>query len=117
MALDIICPICGETEELVGRRVEDQIEITCGSCGQTWQRPTTPTCAHCDGADLQAVPLAIVERSRGTQLSVVGIRIIHLCTDCDAEAISGGRGIVPIRSCPTSYPPPPEIPANRHAVG
>jgi transposase-like protein len=87
MALDIICPICGETEELVGRRVEDQIEITCGSCGQTWQRPTTPTCAHCDGADLQAVPLAIVERSRGTQLSVVGIRIVHLCTDCDAEVI------------------------------
>jgi hypothetical protein len=87
MALDIICPICGETEELVGRRVEDQIEITCGSCGQTWQRPTTPTCAHCDGADLQAVPLAIVERARGTQLSVVGIRIIHLCTDCDAEVI------------------------------
>lgn len=87
MALDITCPICGETEELAGRRIEDQIEITCGNCGQTWQRPTTPICAHCGGADLQAVPLAIVEKSRGTQLSVVGIRIIHLCTHCDADAI------------------------------
>lgn len=87
MALDIVCPVCGETEELLSRRAEDQIEITCGDCGQIWQRPTTPVCARCGGADLEAVPLAIVERSRGTQLSVVGIRIIHLCTGCNAEVI------------------------------
>ncbi|MEX0865033.1 MAG: hypothetical protein WD269_09195 [Acidimicrobiia bacterium] len=87
MALNIVCPFCGETEELLGRRVEEQIEITCGNCGETWLRPTTPICAQCRGADLQAVPLAIVEKSRGTQLSVVGIRIVHLCNSCDGDAI------------------------------
>lgn len=87
MALQIACPICGETEDLQGDRSDDLITITCGGCGQSWERPTTPICATCDGTDLQAVPLAIVEKSRGTQLSVVGIRIVHLCHVCDAEDI------------------------------
>ncbi len=36
---------------------------------------------------MRAVPLAIVEKSRGTQLSVVGTRTIYLCETCDAETI------------------------------
>lgn len=36
---------------------------------------------------MQAVPMAIVEKSRGTQLSVVGTRTIHLCSECDAETL------------------------------
>ena len=36
---------------------------------------------------LQAVPKAIVEKSRGTQLSVVGIRTVHLCSVCDAATL------------------------------
>lgn len=85
--LDIVCPVCGEAEDLAGARGDEKIAITCGRCGQSWDRPTSPTCSECGGTDLQAVPLAIVERSRGTQLSVVGIRIVHLCLDCDAEDI------------------------------
>ncbi|MPZ51229.1 MAG: hypothetical protein GEU79_00590 [Acidimicrobiia bacterium] len=72
MALDIACPMCGETDDLSGSRLDDHIEVTCGSCGQVWERPTTPVCPQCDGRDLRAVPLAIVEKSRGTQLSMVG---------------------------------------------
>jgi hypothetical protein len=87
MALEIACPSCGESEELSGRRRDEHIEITCGGCGQIWDRPTSPVCPECNGDDLVAVPLAIVEKSRGTQLSVVGIRIVHLCTSCDADAI------------------------------
>lgn len=104
MALDLMCPICGETEELLGRRVEDQIEITCGNCGQTWQRPTAPICAQCGGADLQAVPLAIVEKSRGTQLSVVGIRIVHLCNSCDEETIARWQANRPNPLLPNQLP-------------
>lgn len=85
--LDIVCPVCGEAEDLAGERGDEKIAITCGRCGQSWDRPTSPTCSECGGTDLQAVPLAIVEKSRGTQLSVVGIRIVHLCLDCDAEDI------------------------------
>ncbi|MFP3883112.1 MAG: hypothetical protein ACLFWH_12445 [Actinomycetota bacterium] len=87
VALDIECPVCGETDDLSGNRDGDTITIRCGGCGQSWDRPTTPICPKCEGNDLQAVPLAIVEKSRGTQLSVVGVRIVHLCNDCDADDI------------------------------
>ena len=36
---------------------------------------------------MQPVPLAILEKGRGTQLSVVGTRTIHLCSECDAETL------------------------------
>lgn len=87
MALDVACPVCGESEDLAGSSSDDRISITCGNCGQAWERPTTPACPKCGAADLQPVPLAIVEKSRGTQLSVVGIRIVHLCPTCDADDI------------------------------
>ncbi len=34
------------------------------------------------------MPLAILERGRGTQLSVVGTRPIDLCTRCDADRLT-----------------------------
>jgi len=37
---------------------------------------------------MQAVPLAIVEKGRGTQLSIVGTRTVHLCSTCDAETLA-----------------------------
>ena len=87
MALEISCPFCGETDDLAGERGVEVIAITCGACGQSWERPTTPVCPTCEGTDLQGVPHAIVEKSRGTQLSVVGLRIVHLCHSCDADDI------------------------------
>ncbi len=36
---------------------------------------------------MQSIPLAIVEKGRGTQLSVVGTRIVHLCSACDVETL------------------------------
>jgi hypothetical protein len=87
MALEIECPVCGEADDLTGVKHNENLAITCGACGQCWERPTTPVCPTCDGTDLQAVPLAILEKSRGTQLSVVGIRIVRLCNQCDADDI------------------------------
>lgn len=37
---------------------------------------------------MQGVPLAIVEKSRGTQLSVVGTRTVQLCSMCDDEMLA-----------------------------
>lgn len=88
MALEITCPVCGEEEDLAGIRRVDHIESTCGRCGQVWDRSLTPMCHRCGGSDLQDVPLAIIEKSRGTQLSVVGIRVVHLCSECDAEDLA-----------------------------
>jgi hypothetical protein len=85
--MDIACPECGESENLSGSRSGDTIRLTCGSCGCEWDRNPVPFCQQCGGTDMRAIPLAIVEKSRGTQLSVVGTRTIHLCEKCDVEAI------------------------------
>ena len=36
---------------------------------------------------MQAVPLAMLVNGRGTQLSVVGTRTIHLCSYCDSATL------------------------------
>lgn len=87
MSLDISCPECGESEDLAGSRAGDMIQMRCSSCGIEWDRPLSPRCPTCGGEDLQAVPLAIIEKSRGTQLSVVGTRPVYLCTECDGAVL------------------------------
>ena len=87
MALDISCPSCGEQDDLTGAPSDDGVRLTCGECGAKWLRGSSAACERCGSADLQTVPLAIVERSRGTQLSVVGTRPITLCSVCDGERL------------------------------
>jgi 5-methylcytosine-specific restriction endonuclease McrA len=87
MLKEIACPSCGETEELAGDRVDSAITMRCDVCGERWERDLTPECQSCGSKDLVTVPHAIVEKSRGTQLSVVGTRLINLCSTCDAESI------------------------------
>lgn len=107
MALHIECPICGETDDLNGVPHGDHITVSCGGCGNTWDRPTAPVCPDCEGNDLQAVPLAIVEKSRGTQLSVVGIRVVHLCSHCDADDIRRWHANRPNPLLPNELPTVP----------
>lgn len=86
--MDIACPDCGEADELRGRRTDTGISLTCEACGFEWQRSLKPSCPTCGSTDMQTVPLAIVERSRGTQLSVVGTRPVELCSSCDREQLA-----------------------------
>lgn len=81
------CAGCGEADNLAGKRSDDLITVTCGECGESWTRDLSPRCPKCDGDDMQSAPLAIVEKGRGTQLSVVGTRIVLLCSLCDADAL------------------------------
>lgn len=87
MALDVSCPNCGEADDLTGDRRDEEIAMACASCGFAWRRSLSPRCDRCGGSDIQTVPLAIVEKSRGTQLSVVGVRPIELCSSCDAARL------------------------------
>jgi hypothetical protein len=87
MSLDIACPSCGETEALSGVATDEGTALTCDECSATWLRSRSGLCPTCGSEDLQTVPLAIVERSRGTQLSIVGTRPIALCSVCDAERL------------------------------
>lgn len=86
--MDIACPKCGEAEELHGSRHDDVISLQCDVCGHTWDRDLKPKCRRCGSRDMQPVPLAILEKGRGTQLSVVGTRQIYLCSACDAETLA-----------------------------
>lgn len=104
MALSIECSVCGEADALVGVQCDDRIELSCESCGNTWIRPTKKTCATCGSEDLQTVPLAIVERSRGTQLSIVGTRPVDLCSVCNAAELEHYHANRPNPLMPESLP-------------
>lgn len=86
MALpEIACPECGEQEELRGSRDGTRILVTCESCGTGWERDLTPRCKTCGTDDVRVAFQAVVEKSRGTQLSVTSLKQIWLCLICDAE--------------------------------
>ena len=85
--MEIACPACGEQDQLRGERRTELIRLTCDSCGHRWNRDLVPSCPKCGNREVRTVPLAILEKSRGTQLSIVGTRPIHLCPTCDAAAL------------------------------
>ena len=87
MGIEVKCPSCGEDNRLVGKRSGDVIKLRCESCGTAWERDPAPRCGSCNGTDLQAVVQAIVEKGRGTQLSVVGTRVVYLCRTCDEATL------------------------------
>jgi hypothetical protein len=64
-------------------------------------------CATCGGDDVVERPKALVERSRGTQLSVVGYTTAILCRVCDADdlaaALAHGGALLP-KELPTVDP-------------
>ena len=104
MRLDFECPECGESDDLSGDRLTDAIRMTCGACSAEWQRPLARACKTCGGSDLQTVPLAIVEKSRGTQLSIVGTRPVDLCSECDREVLRHYHDHRPNPLMPTDLP-------------
>lgn len=99
----IACPRCGEDTDLHGDRSGDVITITCGACGTVWERDTNPTCPRCGSTDVRPAYEAIVEKARGTQLSMQSVRLVHLCPDCDAERLAAYQ----VSNRPL---PPPELP-------
>ena len=104
MSIDIECPACGESVNLVGSRSGESIRMVCEQCGEEWDRPLVKRCGTCGGDDLQTVPLAIIEKSRGTQLSVVGTRHVHLCSTCDAAVLRHYHDHRPNPLMPTDLP-------------
>lgn len=83
--LSIACPECGEDEHLRGSRDGDAILVTCESCETTWERDLTPRCKSCGTDDVRVAFQAVIEKSRGTQLSINSLKQIWLCLICDAD--------------------------------
>jgi hypothetical protein len=87
MTADIVCPNCHSDEHLHGEPNGDLIRITCSVCRLVWDRDPSPRCPSCQTTDVRAVPQAVWEKARGTQLSIVSMRTIYLCTTCDADRL------------------------------
>jgi len=87
MAVDISCPACGETEQLRGEQRDQRIALVCELCHAEWVRDPAarPTCERCSGEDMREAVQALVEKSRGTQLSIQSFRQVWLCPECDAD--------------------------------
>lgn len=89
---DINCPQCGTDDNLTGTRVGEMIRLTCTACNLSWDRDTQPHCDTCGSRDMVCVPELLIERSRGTQLSIMGVQPLYLCRKCDAEELAKPRG-------------------------
>lgn len=87
MTYVVVCPVCGENEDLRGEATADGITVVCGVCATSWLRDSSPHCATCGGTDIAFRPRAMRQLSRGTQLSIVGWANIPCCMECDAEAV------------------------------
>lgn len=88
MSFEISCPNCGEDEDLVGNRHGETITVTCQKCDTIWDRDQQRRCPTCGRDDVREARQAIVEKSRGTQLSMTSLRPVWLCPDCDAEKLA-----------------------------
>jgi hypothetical protein len=97
----VACPQCLEDDELSGARHDDRIVITCGRCGTTFDRDTTPTCRLCGGVDLEPVHTSTLrEAGRGEQWAPSGVRVAWFCWDCT------GRDVTSPSPVPGPNPPP-----------
>jgi hypothetical protein len=88
MVGDLMCPACGETDEIRGRPASGDIRLTCHHCGTTWLRGA-PTCRSCGGSEIIIARQAVTRLPRGTLRAIVGMREIPLCPTCDAAVLTG----------------------------
>lgn len=90
--IEISCPNCQTDEHLRGSRQDPVIVITCEQCGLSWERPVAPYCSTCGSTDVVAHPVPLIERSRGTQLSITAMHIETLCRVCDGDRLRADNG-------------------------
>jgi len=97
----VVCPHCEEDENLVGETVDGAITITCGECGAVWERDMTPRCPTCGSTAVREALQAILDKSRGTQLSIQSMKVVWLCPECDADTLR--------RYLDSNTPLPPDV--------
>lgn len=98
---EITCPTCDTDEHLSGKPLGDLIRLTCGECGTSWDRDPAPSCGRCGSTEVVPVAKAAWDKSRGSQLSVSYITVVHLCPECDADLLRRQRQ--------TNSPLPPDV--------
>jgi hypothetical protein len=94
MSLLIVCPSCASDDDLTGEPLPDgRIELTCSACEIRWTRDPRPRCPTCGGDDLYHRPRVILEKSRGSQMSIQAVHVEYGCHTCDPLEVKvrGGR--------------------------
>jgi hypothetical protein len=92
MSVEIVCIECGSDDHLSGTRREDGlIELHCEACEVTFSRDPRPSCPKCGGFEMEAMPKVLLEKSRGTQMSIQGIQREFVCRVCDEAEIRAQR--------------------------
>jgi hypothetical protein len=92
---EIVCPSCGEADRLRGRHAGDTVEITCETCGATWERDARPHCRLCGSEDLRYTPEPLWERGRGEQRTPAGRRDAWACNACGGLDVTSARARPP----------------------
>jgi hypothetical protein len=98
----VLCPACGEDEELRGERQPDgRLLLTCERCGASWDRDTAPSCGVCGSDDVEGVPTSTLqERGRGDQWAPSGVRLVYYCWACRSNDVTATEPL------PGPQPPP-----------
>lgn len=91
MTTEILCPTCQTDDHITGTPNGELIRLTCAACDTSWDRDPSPRCPNCGSPDVEGVPQAAWDKSRGTQLSVSHIKIVYLCPSCDTELLRRQR--------------------------
>ncbi|MEM9132511.1 MAG: hypothetical protein AAGA59_08135 [Actinomycetota bacterium] len=84
---DLVCARCGEDDDLRGEQIDGDITITCQVCGLVWVRDLTPRCDRCGSDEVRPAFQSILDKSRGTQLSIQSVRLVHLCPHCEPDRL------------------------------
>lgn len=118
----VACPRCGGSDDLRGDPVGQGVQVTCDACGYQWLRVPGSSCDRCGSTDVWKGLRPLLERSRGTQLSITGTVDVTLCRHCDHEVLRNhmersGKSrlimpdVLPTASGDSDAPRPPPAPA------
>ena len=88
----VMCPTCGETDDLVGtRRPDGTLDVTCHACGTVWERHGDRRCQLCGSADLHYTPKPLWERGRGDQRTPAGEIPAYACWSCGGTDVTSSN--------------------------
>lgn len=97
----VVCPKCGEDDDLNGTRSGENIVLTCGNCGHGWERGTTSVCRLCGSQDIEGIATSTLEEhGRAGVRTPSGIRQVHYCWSCR------GNEVTSTTPSPGPHPPP-----------
>jgi len=74
------CPSCGETKQLRGQRDDDLVHVTCQACQHRWTHDPWK-CPRC-GERMYTVRKPLLQKARGTQVSIIGFATAKACPRC-----------------------------------